>query len=449
VSLEADEWKYEEDQIEGDSKTSMGALGLTHKIIVGKKTMLNSSVAVSGSGLSSEQSKKDFDDQSYPNENIQNTIWNYTASTYLNHKIGARHTNRTGVTVNFLNYDLLVQNAPVFRENYVTVADEKGQSELFQTYTQSRFDLSNKVTLNAGIHFQHFTLNDNYSVEPRMGVRYGFKPGQAISLGYGLHSRLEMLFVYLGRQQTDHGFIRPNQELDFSKSHHFVVSYERAIGSNMNFRAETYYQYLFDIPVEPGTSFSMINVDQNWFINQTLTNDGTGQNYGVDLTLERFMNRGYYYLFSGSIFHSEYEGGDGLTRDSRFNKNFVFNVLAGKEWEVGRGHKNNSVGLNGKFSVNGGDRHTPVDAIATCQAREVIYDHERAFGEQKPTVFYLHFTMNYRKNKPNHASIWSFQILNALGAPEYFGYRYNYENDSVDRDKQTLVIPNISYKIVF
>jgi len=61
----------------------------------------------------------------------------------------------------------------------------------------------------------------------------------------------------------------------------------------------------------------------------------------------------------------------------------------------------------------------------------------------------LHLTVNYRKNKPNHASIWSFQILNALGAPEYFGYRYNYMKDTIDRDEQTIVIPNISYKIVF
>ena len=80
---------------------------------------------------------------------------------------------------------------------------------------------------------------------------------------------------------------------------------------------------------------------------------------------------------------------------------------------------------------------------------EVVYDESRAFEEQKPNVYYLHFTLNYRKNKPRHASIWSFQILNALGAPEYFGYRYNYLNNTIDMDQQTIVIPHISYKIEF
>lgn len=449
VDKEPEEWEYEEDRLEEDSRTAMAALGLTHRIILGQKTYLNSSLAFSGSGLDSEVSKMDADKTLYRNENIENTIWNYSLSSGLNHKFSARHTNRTGFAVNMLNYRMLIQHAPDFTGGLETVTDDKGSSELIQFYSQSRFDLSGRLVLNAGIHLQYFTLNEHYSLEPRVGLRYGIAPGQALSIGYGLHSRLEMLFVYLGQQQVNGQVVRPNKGLDFSRAHHFVLGYDRAIGEQLNVRVEAYYQYLFDIPVEPGTSFSMTNVDNDWFINQTLTNGGTGENYGLDVTLERFMNRGYYFLVTASVFQSFYTGGDGIRRDARFNKNFVFNILGGKEWQVGRGHRNNSIGINGKFSINGGDRQTPVDEDATSLMREVVYDDTRAFEEQKPTVYYLHLTVNYRKNKPRHASIWSFQILNALGAPEYFGYRFNYLDDTIDRDQQTLIIPNISYKIVF
>jgi len=97
----------------------------------------------------------------------------------------------------------------------------------------------------------------------------------------------------------------------------------------------------------------------------------------------------------------------------------------------------------------GGDRISPVDEEASYLAQEVIYDETRAFEDSKPNVYYLHFTLNYRKNKPKHASIWSLQILNALGSPEFFGYKYNYKYDSIDKDEQTLIMPNISYKIEF
>ncbi|MBN2172615.1 MAG: TonB-dependent receptor [Bacteroidales bacterium] len=449
VDKEPSEWEYEEDRLNDDSRTSMGALGMTHKLIVGLNTMINSSLAVSGSLLSSEGTKMDTDKVLYDDYNIENSTLNYSFSSYMNHKFSAGHTNRTGIAVNFLNYNMLIEEAPEFKDPLQTYTDDKGSSELLQFYSQSRFNISELLTLNAGFHIQYFTLNEHYTVEPRLGLRYNFAPGQNLSFGYGLHSRLEMLFIYLGQQQTESGIIRPNTNLDFSKAHHFVFGYDRAIGENMNFRAEAYYQHLFSIPVEPGTSFSMINVDNDWTINQTLTNDGTGDNYGLDLTLERFMNKGYYFVITASLFNSTYVGGDGIERDSRFNKNYVFNLLGGKEWKVGKNEKNNTIGINGKFSINGGDRQTPVDDDATYQIQEVVYDPTRAFSEQKPGVFYLHFTLNYRKNNLNHASIWSFQILNALGAPEYFGYRYNYLDDSIDRDEQTIVIPNISYKIVF
>ena len=449
VEKEPNEWEYNEDRMEEDAKTYMGAFGLTHKIIIGKKSLVNSSLALSGSGIKWDAKRMDENKTLYPYENVENYTWKYSLSSYINHKFSSKHTNRTGVQAHLLNYDIFSQYAPVFMEDLLTVVDDKTKSELIQAYTQSRLDLSERLTFNAGLHVQYFTLNKHYSIEPRLGIRYKLSPTQSISFGYGLHSRLEMLFVYLGQQETENGIVRPNTNLNFSKSHHFVAGYNRAIGDNMNFRAEAYYQHLFSIPVEEGTSFSMLNVDQDWFINQTLVNNGTGENYGLDLTLERFMNNGYYYMFTTSIFHSEYVGGDGITRDSRYNKNFVFNILGGKEWKVGRGHKNNSIGINGKFSINGGDRLTPVDEEASYLAREVIYDENRAFEDQKPTSFYLYFTLNYRKNKNKHASIWSFQILNALGAPEYFGYRYNYINDTIDHDKQTIIIPNISYKIVF
>jgi hypothetical protein len=296
VEKEPEEWEYEEDRIDEDARTSMGAIGLTHKLILGKKSLLNSSLAISGSGLKLEESIMDFDKQLYPTENIKNTVWNYSLSSYLNHKFSAKHTNRSGITLNVLNYEMLIQNAAVFKEEMTTTTDDAGRSELIQAYSQSRFDLNEKLTLNAGFHVQYFTLNDHYSIEPRIGVRYGFAPGQFLSFGYGLHSRLEMLFIYLGQQETESGIIRPNTGLDFSKSHHLVVGYDRSIGDQMNFRAELYYQDLFQIPVETGTSFSMINVENNWFINQKLTNDGTGTNYGLDLTLERFMSRGYYFV---------------------------------------------------------------------------------------------------------------------------------------------------------
>ena len=109
ISLEPNEWEYEEDRIEGEARTYMGAFGVTHKIIVGKKSLVNSSLALSGNGIVSNDEKMDQDKTLYPNQNIENYTWKYSLSSYLNHKFSSRHTNRTGVQVHLLNYDILTQ----------------------------------------------------------------------------------------------------------------------------------------------------------------------------------------------------------------------------------------------------------------------------------------------------------------------------------------------------
>jgi hypothetical protein len=94
------------------------------------------------------------------------------------------------------------------------------------------------------------------------------------------------------------------------KSHHFVLGYSRKVSDVMRIKIEPYYQILQDIPVYPNSSFSIINVTSNWAVNRQLENTGTGRNYGIDVTIERFLKDGYYYLITGSLFDSKYVGGD-------------------------------------------------------------------------------------------------------------------------------------------
>ncbi|MCB0807349.1 MAG: carboxypeptidase-like regulatory domain-containing protein, partial [Bacteroidales bacterium] len=144
VNLEPDEWEFEEDRLEEDSRTSMGALGVNHRIIIGKKSVLNSSLAVSASDVSSIGDKMDSTKVLYPDWNIQSTQWSYIFSSNLNHKFSARHTNRSGITVNLLNYNMIIQHAEIFKEVPATLTDDNGNSELIQAYSQSRFDLSER-----------------------------------------------------------------------------------------------------------------------------------------------------------------------------------------------------------------------------------------------------------------------------------------------------------------
>jgi hypothetical protein len=259
---------------------------------------------------------------------------------------------------------------------------------------------------------------------------------------------MEPIGFYFASQTTSEGEIQPNRNLKLAKAHHLVMAYEWKITDHSRIRVEPFYQQLYNVPVIPRSSFSMLNLEMDWFFNDSLINSGKGRNVGIDFTWERFLHQGYYYLITGSFFDSRYKGGDGEWRNSRFNKNYVVNFLFGKEWQMGK-MDNQSFSINWKFSLLGGDRITPVDINASAAASDVVYDEPQAFSDRKPNIYYLDFTASWRKNKPGYSATWSIQFVNLLFQKEFFGHRYNFRTNQVESFKETIVIPNISYKIDF
>src|SRR5690606_31306153 len=123
---------------------------------------------------------------------------------------------------------------------------------------------------------------------------------------YGLHSQIEDLRIYFVHPTIEARGSQPNQQLDFTKAHHLVLGFDQSLGPVAHLKVETYYQYLYDVPVIPDRSFSLLNFKQDFTFNAALENKGAGENYGVELTLERFLRDGYYYLLTGSLYRSRY-----------------------------------------------------------------------------------------------------------------------------------------------
>lgn len=211
---------------------------------------------------------------------------------------------------------------------------------------------------------------------------------------------------------------------------------------------EPYFQYLYDIPVSPDSSYSTINTEADWFFREKLVNRGSGTNFGIDLTLERFLKDGFYYLVTASLFESKYVGGDGIERNTRYNSNYVVNLLLGKEWTLG-GSENKFLGINARLNMLGGQRVTPLDRATNLAQGYIVYDYSRTFEDQKPNIIHLNGSITYRINKKNHASIWSVQVLNILGAEENYGYAYNYRTDQLEDYKAVVIVPSLSYEIEF
>ncbi len=442
------DWETVQDKEGYELNLSTGAIGLTHRMLFSEKTYLHTTLAASGNGIETAYDQLDDQRVLQEKERVNNNTWKYTLTSTLNHKFGNRHSNRTGFVLNNRYYNVDNREAEQPGDPLFSYADEKGNGFSVQLFSQSALKLNNKLEFSAGVHAHYFELNEEVSVEPRVGLKWQFLPEQAVGLAYGLNSRIEMIGFYLARQETGNGVVQPNKDLKMTKAHHFGLSYDVNLNENTRFKVEPYFQYLFDVPVVPGGYFSLQNMELDWFFNEALENDGTGTNLGIDVTLERFFTNGFYYLATTSVFDSKYKGGDGIERNSLYNKNYILNLLAGKEWRVGKNDAN-SLGINGRMTLMGGDRYSPLLVDESVETGELTYDYSKAYEKQEDPAKVLSLSFSYRKNKPKHASIWSLHLLNVLGHEEYRDYEFNLKTGLPEKQFDRIMVPNLSYKIEF
>ncbi|HEX7069228.1 MAG TPA: TonB-dependent receptor, partial [Rhodothermales bacterium] len=446
ATTDSTKWEYEVwDRLESDLSLGVGAAGISHDVILGRRSYLHSSVAFTIHRTSLDQQRIGSDLRLHDNLLVDARNARAILSSYLNHKFGARHTNRTGFSAQQLFYDLDLRAAPNEGAPLQTISRGEGNSTLLQAYSQSRVDLTSRLELSGGLHLSHFALTKSTTLEPRAGLRYSLSDRDAFTVGYGLHSQIEDLRFYLVEKASGDGISYPNRRLRPARAHHLVAGYERRIGTSTRVKLEGYAQSLFDVPVVADSSFSMINFEQDFNFGEALVNEGAGRNEGVELTVERFLRDGYYYLFTGSVFRSRYRGGDGVWRSTRFDRGYALNGLAGKEFAIGG---DDLIGLSARIAFMGGKRRSPVDHAASIAAEDVVYDETRAFTNADPDLFVFDLTVTYRRNHRRFSDVLALQIKNLLFARDT-SMDFNFATNKVDEVREGFPLPVVSYKVEF
>lgn len=446
--LDRDEWETQSDRQSGNTTFDKAAGGITHKYLINADTYIRSSLAATYAKDHTEADQMTEDDKLVHVGDIRNSKWDIVFNSYLNKKFSSNHINRTGITITGLKYDLDYKISPNFGLDIPMEQISKGNGEscVLSAYSSSVINLSNHLTTSLGITAQYFTLNKNWTVEPRAALKWTFNPKHALALAYGLHSRRERLDYYFVEQEVN-GKTESNRYLNFSKAHHFGLTYDWNINSYMHLKVEPYYQYLFRIPVEENSSFSIIN-HQSFYLERILKNRGSGVNYGIDITLEQYMKNGFYYMITASLFKSRYKAGDHIWRNTRLDKNYLLNVLAGKEWMVGR-NKQNVLSLNGRIFFQGGDRYTPVDEEKSLIEHDIKFDETRAYSKKFNPSLNGDISFSYRINKRKISHEFSIKMLNVGMRTGMHFYQYNEKTHKIEKEDGSGMIPNISYKIYF
>ncbi|HEY3404517.1 MAG TPA: TonB-dependent receptor [Ohtaekwangia sp.] len=366
----------------------------------------------------------------------------YSFSFYTRTKFSARNSLTSGLIIDYSVFDLFNQDIYANINSDTVRLDVDGNTALYQFYTTWKHRFSTQLSLNTGIHGQYYELSDEFTIEPRISLQYLINGNQSISAGFGLHNQAQNITTSFVQSKNENGdILQTNTNLGFSTSQHYVLTYDWNISSNLRLKAETYYQHLKNVPVEQtSSSFSVLNTGSSFapLEEDSLVNKGTGHNYGLEFTLERFFSKGYYFLITSSLFDSKYKGSDGVERNTAFNTQYVLNVLAGKEWSLSEG-KFFSVNL--KVTTIGGKRLTPIDFALSQQYGRTIYEEDKAFSEKQDPYFRTDLKLSYRKEYARSTLEIALDLQNLTNNKNIFAQNYNPRTNSVSTQYQQSFFP--------
>ena len=450
-------WMSRFDQTGGKEPQNMGTIGLSHRILLSNKSYWRTVVVGSYEQVIDDEYYLDAADNYRQIRDYKDDIRNSTfrlSSTY-HRKINARNTIRIGAIVSHSRFAFSADDRVSNSAALIRTFDNSGNTELIQAFTQTKSRLTQSLTLFSGLHYSLMTLNNKMALEPRAALQWKVNAKHQLSLAVGMHSKMEHPAVYLFESsQEAQEEIKAKKNLGLSKAFHAVLGYDWIFMPELRLKTEFYFQYLYDIPIgaNPESTFSILNASSVWSVIglSEAVPEGTGRNVGLDVTLEKFFSNQYYFLFTGSLYDSKFTPQNGKTYNTRFNGNYQMNILAGKEISIGKKKgKQNIFGINGKFSLSGGTRFTPIDLAVSQQMNEEILFQDRLFEDRSSAYYRFDIGMSYRVNKKRltHTIMFDIQnVSNRLNIAESF---YNDETKQIENELHTGLFPNFNYRIEF
>ena len=327
-------------------KNYLANLGINHTLSLNSKSFVKMSLNYSGTGATDDifetdtiriyNTENDFsvDSISPRMHMIQSSIANSTirgAVTY-NNKINAKNKIQIGTkyTLYSFNYNQNIYNNE--EASLININDFKINLSTINNFISWKHSVNEKIDIVAGLHNMNILSNNKSTLEPRLSVNWKINKTNSVHSGYGMHSTSESIHNYYAKvPQNDGSYFEPNRNLGLLKAHHFVLGYQKHFTENLMGKVEVYYQSLYNLPVENNdtSNYATINegIDYRYV---ELVNKGRGKNYGVEISIERFFDKNFYFLLNGSLFDSKYKTLEGIWRNTRYNNNYIVNILGGK-----------------------------------------------------------------------------------------------------------------------
>lgn len=451
-----------------DKNASLSNIGITHVLTINGSSFIKTSLSWSGAGIDDDVFKKSIvksddgegrfvTDTVNRTLNFKSKILNsaYTGAVTYNNKLNAKNKIQIGSKYTRSAYEYNQGMLNDATGAMFTVTDFNNSISTINNFISWKHSFNDKISIVCGLHNMNVLLNNKSTLEPRAAINWKLSGTSSIHAGYGKHSTMESVHNYFTRiEQPDGSVIEPNRNLDLLKADHYVVGFEKYFTAFLKANVEIYYQNLYNLPVENNDTSYYATINEGFdYRYVALVNKGTGKNYGIEVTVERFFHKNYYFLINASLFDSKYKSLEGIERNTQYNSNYLVNILCGKEFKNLFRKKNQTLAINVKAFYGGGKKYIPLlkdqqGNAAVDPANNKYWDYNKAYDNSIDDVFQLDLSLSYKFNRPKatHEIFLDLQnITNYQGRiTEYYDAG---QPGAIGYTRQMGFFPNIMYRV--
>lgn len=443
-------WEKWTDKRQTDFLTNLGIAGVSWTQLLNEKSYIKTVAAFSYNGVvSREDTINNAGENPFEINSLVDNQYKIGLHSFYNRKINSRFSTKAGLILN--QHFFKTEDGKFNHSNntYVNHINITSNTQTIQPYGQLKYRISNKASVIGGLHAVFLTLNNSYSIEPRFSYMQQLGKAHLVTFAYGLHGKALPFGNYHYTEIDAFGRdYKPNWDLKMVKSHHLIASYDFSFLKNYHIKFEPFFQYLYHIPIgaEENSTFSLLN-GREGFTRQRLVSEGTGMNYGIDVSFERFFTKNWFLMVNASLFKSQYTPKDGKVYNTFYDNRFGSSVMAGYEVPFKKNNSSLELGLRVQFS--GGFRATPIDKIASAQAREAIYDETQAYTMVLPNYFRPDVRIAYKQNKKKFNWKVSLDLANFVDYKNILRESYNVGTNEIEFRYQTGLTPILAFQFDF
>jgi hypothetical protein len=380
---------------------------------------------------------------------FKNSINDITGKVNFEWFVKEDATVKFGAEVNKLNFYFL-QNFTGDTVSTSSTAPFEMDIEIpelnYSAYVQSKFNLMEYFSVQAGLRATYFKLSERIFVDPRLSVRYILTGNVALKAAWGIYHQGLRIAGMPDFNIVD-TWLPSDSSVPIAKSNHYIVSVETKLGNLGDLNFDAYYKTMNGISELNMTTAIQSNSDK--IANYLFI--GNAWSYGAEVFFQKTSGRITGWLGYGLGFiYAEFDSiNDGNRFRPKYDRRHDFKAVVQyklfDDWEIG-----------GTFTLQSGQSYTG------ATSRGKIFMEGQTLGNNKITTsqrYGLRLPVSHQLNLYGAYSFKLFgfdsrcvvDIFNVYNRRDIMMRMYNTSGEvtTVEDMKLLPIIPSISLEVKF